>query len=669
MSGCGEFATTGAWRKVFDPLWEDIPQANGCLEDLSIHSSSVISQLRLHLDSERDLCAALREAYEQQLIYHKECMEFSQNCKSLCSNVEDNQVKMQLQCNEMKNLVTLHRLMMDKMSSRMQAAVEERTIVQLEMEHAVLEREKVCTELYDFKTQNEQITLERTRLAAELASLMESLAESNQMRARNEQLDVKISIQDECIQLLEQALAEEKERSKQFLSENQKQKQEIQERICQLEEQRSFFRGELRKCKEQIDDLQTQLAASTKSKELTEEENYVCREQLIEMERELKSSLSLIRESKLQCEEQKDTIQRLQKDQETLQEELDTTKADAREMLLKMGKEISDSFLQVTQMKEKLLDVTGSLKEALREEDLAAANSVAHTPARFPSQTLTSSFVGSVLKAAQKEAESDNEEESDKLMSERSAFTKVRPTVPKAPEFDKSLPDILSEHGDIIANLSISASHLCQNKIQEVHKLRKELCDLQDKQWNLSSQYATSIRDLQEQIDNLKAEKENQFKTLSHKEQSMKQMQDIMQAQEEKFLQLVHERRDTENLYCEISQLKRSLQLLETERSVLQEELTKSEEMSRRDWIQKRILLQKEVTKLRLLYLETENTKSEIIMKTTRHREILEVNLCRSEKEVKKLDDLLERIRKALLSVPEVVASCQELKEVTDFLG
>ncbi|XP_029469383.1 uncharacterized protein LOC115097586 [Rhinatrema bivittatum] len=122
--------------------------ANGCLEDLSIHSSSVISQLRLHLDSERDLCAALREAYEQQLIYHKECMEFSQNCKSLCSNVEDNQVKMQLQCNEMKNLVTLHRLMMDKMSSRMQAAVEERTIVQLEMEHAVLEREKACSWLH-----------------------------------------------------------------------------------------------------------------------------------------------------------------------------------------------------------------------------------------------------------------------------------------------------------------------------------------------------------------------------------------------------------------------------------------------------------------------------------------------------------------------------------------
>nr|XP_033778830.1 sperm-associated antigen 5 isoform X2 [Geotrypetes seraphini] len=633
-------------------------KANGYLEDLKIHSSSVINQLRLDLESEKDLFDALKEACKEQLIYHMECKEFSHNCKSLCSNMEENQDKLQLQCMEMKKLLTQHRLVMEKMSEQTQAAMEKSATMQRE-------KEKMYAELEKCNTQNEQITLERARLAAEVASLMKNLAESNQVRARNEK-----HVRDELIKSLEQEQAEEKERLKQMLSEAQQQKHELQKQICKLEEQQSSFQGELKMCKEQIDELQIQLDASAKNGELVEEENYVCREQLIEIEKQLKSSLSLLWESKLQCEEQKDTIQLLRRDKETLEEELDTTKAEARDMLLKMGKEISDSFGQITRMKEKLLDLSGSLKAALLEEDLADDNSVTRTPARFAIHTPTSSFVGSVLKAAQSEAESDNEEEkSDGLVSEKSAFTKVQPTTPKVPDFEVSMPDILSELRGIIANLSITASQLNQNKTQEIHKLKKELSDLQDKQWKLNFQYTDEIGNLKKDFISLKVEKENQCKILISKEQTLKQLQEIIQEQEKKYLQLLHERRDTENLYSEIFRLKQSLQILETEKSVLQEELAKSEETSKRDWLEKRISLEKEATNLRLMYLEAEDSKSEIIARTTRNTETLEMNLFRFKKEVKKLDDLLERIRKALLSIPDMVANCQELKGVMDLLG
>ncbi|XP_030044968.1 sperm-associated antigen 5, partial [Microcaecilia unicolor] len=632
--------------------------------NLYVKAVEKINSLQNSKQDEERLKKELQTAFESLKSLYDTSLSTFESAEKIYRMTQEAKKAMSQDVCRIREFLSKHTKLLQKISVKMQGCLQLREEMKSQLEEAIQTKEAVCAELENLITQNEQIILERKRLAAELASLM---TESSQVRARNEHYVVELSSREARIKILEQAQTEERERLKQLLSDTQRQKHELQDQIYQLET-----------CNEQIDDLQTQLSDYAKNRELLEEENYVCREQLIEIEKQLKSSLSLIWESNLQREEQKDTIQQLQKIKETLQEELDTTKAEARDMLLKMGKEISDSFGQITRMKEKLLDLSGSLKAALHEEDLAADNSVTRTPARFAIHTPTSSFVGSVLKAAQREAESDNEEEkSDGPMSEKSAFTKVQPTTPKVPDFEVSLPDILFELRGIIANLSITASQLLQNKTQEIHKLKKELSDLQDKQWKLNSQYTTEISNLKEEFINLKMEKENRCKILISKEQTLKQLQEIIQELEKKYLQLLQERRDTESLTCsfslelysEISQLKRSLQLLETEKSVLQEELAKSEETSRRDWLQNRLSLEKEVTKLRLMYLDAEDSKSEIISRTTRNTETLEVNLFRSEKEVKKLDDLLQQIRKAFLSVPEVVANCQELKEVMDFLG
>lgn len=42
-------------------------QANQCLEDLEIHFSAVIAELRRDLEAERNVCETIREAYEQQV--------------------------------------------------------------------------------------------------------------------------------------------------------------------------------------------------------------------------------------------------------------------------------------------------------------------------------------------------------------------------------------------------------------------------------------------------------------------------------------------------------------------------------------------------------------------------------------------------------------------------
>ncbi|XP_030078076.1 sperm-associated antigen 5 [Microcaecilia unicolor] len=459
--------------------------------NLYVKAVEKINSLQNSKQDEERLKKELQTAFESLKSLYDTSLSTFESAEKIYRMTQEAKKAMSQDVCRIREFLSKHTKLLQKISVKMQGCLQLREEMKSQLEEAIQTKEAVCAELENLITQNEQIILERKRLAAELASLM---TESSQVRARNEHYVVELSSREARIKILEQAQTEERERLKQLLSDTQRQKHELQDQIYQLET-----------CNEQIDDLQTQLSDYAKNRELLEEENYVCREQLIEIEKQLKSSLSLIWESNLQREEQKDTIQQLQKIKETLQEELDTTKAEARDMLLKMGKEISDSFGQITRMKEKLLDLSGSLKAALHEEDLAADNSVTRTPARFAIHTPTSSFVGSVLKAAQREAESDNEEEkSDGPMSEKSAFTKVQPTTPKVPDFEVSLPDILFELRGIIANLSITASQLLQNKTQEIHKLKKELSDLQDKQWKLNSQYTTEISNLKEEFINLK---------------------------------------------------------------------------------------------------------------------------------------------------------------------
>ncbi|NXA52717.1 SPAG5 protein, partial [Nothocercus julius] len=97
--------------------------------------------------------------------------------------------------------------------------------------------------------------------------------------------------------------------------------------------------------------------------------------------------------------------------------------------------------------------------------------------------------------------------------------------------------------------------------------------------------------------------------------QNEKELQDVVKQQEEKMLQLIDKSGEVTRLKGEVSQLKRSLQRVETEAKVLWEELRGQEPKADATGVQERVLLRQEVDKLRLLLLEKEEESSRLSSK------------------------------------------------------
>ncbi|NWU29522.1 SPAG5 protein, partial [Mohoua ochrocephala] len=86
--------------------------------------------------------------------------------------------------------------------------------------------------------------------------------------------------------------------------------------------------------------------------------------------------------------------------------------------------------------------------------------------------------------------------------------------------------------------------------------------------------------------------------------QNEKELQDVVKQQEEKMFQLIDKSGEVTRLKAEVSQLKRSLQRAETEARVLWEEMRGKEHQVDTAYVQERVMLRREVDKLRLLLLE-----------------------------------------------------------------
>ncbi|NWZ40262.1 SPAG5 protein, partial [Brachypodius atriceps] len=86
--------------------------------------------------------------------------------------------------------------------------------------------------------------------------------------------------------------------------------------------------------------------------------------------------------------------------------------------------------------------------------------------------------------------------------------------------------------------------------------------------------------------------------------QNEKELQDVVKQQEEKLLQLIDNSGEVVRLKAEVSELKRLLQRAETEAKVLWEEVRGKEHQVDTTYVQERVMLRREVDKLRLLLVE-----------------------------------------------------------------
>ncbi|KAG8450805.1 hypothetical protein GDO86_003176 [Hymenochirus boettgeri] len=649
--------------------------AEQCLKYLEMHSAKVISQLQRGLESEKILCKAVEKAYLELVSLKDEWADFAHKAHSASWEIKNDRAQLQLQCSQARELMSQHWHLCGIMKAKTEAAMQEYESMKNEREMAYLEKRKIDDQLEDVKSQNDQLRTETTLLGSELSSLMEHLckleSENEQLKQEHSDQIEELYAKDSSIKLLEKELDEAITREREIKERNQQLSTEIVPRLDQDLSETLKQKEDLQiKVQDLLKQHASQVACFKDNIEFLEQENHVLFEQVTETEKQLKNNLFALRERNLQCETQKDTINKLQNELSKLEEELLSTKSTAKDMLLKMGKEISDSSIKVSSIMENLLDQKEQMRDLMQRE-VHESLQMLQTPARKLELPPSGSVIKSGLKPQCEETRTGSAARNVKsIWSETSAFTIVQPfTSATTDGKQESLPDLLYELSDIVSDFATSSSYIIETKQKEIKNLQLEMSDLKDKLQTITFRSNADRGDFMEEIGIWQRKNKNLEDSVTSKQQYIRELEEIVHQQEQRILEQVSKEKNREDLLQENTALKRSLELCESEAGVLKAELTKNQSEAARDWVQEKLLLHKDLTKLRLMLVDTENSKSEIVNRAIRHRDIFERNLARSESEVKKLDDIIERIRKTLLSIPEVVANCEELKQVLDYIN
>uniref|UniRef100_A0A452I691 Sperm associated antigen 5 n=2 Tax=Gopherus agassizii TaxID=38772 RepID=A0A452I691_9SAUR len=591
------------------------------LEAFRVHASTRIRALEQGLESQRELCTLIEEACEHQRSWTVESQSLLDTANTSLRNLQEDRGALNQQQEQMRALLSRNRSLLDKvaaklksclaerdeMRSRAAEALEAKDTASRELEVVSGRLEEVTAEQQDSVAQVDRLTLANSRLGADLSTLLRDLA----------------SLQSE--------------------------RDELREKHADLSEETVRLTREQELLRQQYDRVHQELREMTESREFIDQENRVSREQLTETENELRATLAVLRERSMQYEDLKDAYQHLQKEHDTLREELDCSKAETLGLQLVRDKLLKSS-LELTQTKERLLDLTDVLQAALPGEAAdAASRSRVCTPRSVPS-----SFVGSVLKAM---AGKGIDEEA---AGGSTAFTKVEPATPPMPAvIEESLQETVLELRAAVSHL-ITVSFQSQKAAHhEVQELQAKICDHQHQLESLESR-------LQAEIDARDANLAKLNKTLGVRFQTEKELQDIVRQQEEKMLQLIDRSGEVTNLKAEVSHLKHLLQRVETEAEVLWEEVRGREPDTTpldADAVQEKVWLWQEVNKLRELLLETQRDYQD-------QRRILEGKLHHAQMVLRSREEMQEKIKEMLSSIPAVVtAGSRECQNLLRYLG
>ncbi|KAM9117629.1 sperm-associated antigen 5 isoform 1-T1 [Pangshura tecta] len=579
------------------------------LEAIRVHASARITALEQGLASQRELCTLVEEARERQRSWTMQSQLLLDTANTSLRKLQEDRGALNQQQEQARALLSRNRSSLDKVAAKLKSCLVERDEMRSRAAEALEAKDTASRELEVVSGRLEEVTAELqdsvaqvVRLGADLSALLRDLA----------------SLQSE--------------------------RDELREKQADLSEETARLTREQELLRQQYDRVHQELREMTEIHEFIDQENRVSREQLTETENELRATLAVLRERSMQYEDLKDAYQHLQEERDTLCEELDCSKAEALGLQLVRDKLLKSS-LELTQIKEKLLDLTDVLQAALPGEAAdAASRSRVCTPRSVPS-----SFLGSVLKAMA--GEGFDEE----AAGGSTAFSKVEPATPPMPaEIEESLQETVLELRAAVSHLTIVSFQSQKAAHHEVQELQAKICDHQHQLESLESR-------LQAEIDARDANLAKLNKTLGVRFQTEKELQDIVRQQEEKMLQLIDWSGEVRILKDEVSHLKHLLQRAETEAEVLWEEVRGREPNTTpldADAVQEKVWLWQEVNKLRELLLATQRDYQD-------QRRILEGKLHHAQVTLRSREEMQEKIKEMLSSIPAVVAAdsqeCQNL--------
>ncbi|XP_037348757.1 sperm-associated antigen 5 isoform X2 [Talpa occidentalis] len=610
--------------------------AETVLEAFCAYASQRISQLEQDVASLGEFRNLLKETQTQMVDLHAEQEEVAQKTSSLTSILHQDWIAMQLDYITWTALLSRSQELTKKLTAKSRQTLQERDTALEEKEQVSKELEQVSAHLEDCKGQIEQLKLENTRLATDLRAQLQILAnmesQLKELQSQHAHCTQDLTTKDELLCQLTQSNEEQ-------AAQWQKEEMALKHMQAELQQQQAVLAKEVQDLKENL--------------EFADQENQVAHLELGQVECQLKTTLGVLRERSLQCEDLKDTI-------ENLKAKLASTIAEYQEKDLEKTRQYSQELGVLT---EQLQNLTLFLRKKLQEKadpetliNTACALTQAHPP------PTNSAFLGSILTA-----KGDKESAPVPLLgSDKSAFTRVASMASLQPTETPGMEKSLAELSSRTLELQSLCSLLQESKEEAVRSLQGKICDLQDRLQAQEEQHQEAQKAKEADIEKL-----NQALCLRYKNE--KELQEVIQQQNEKILEQIDKSGELISLREEVTQLTRSLRRAETETKVLQEtlagQLDPSCQPMATSWIQEKVFLSQEVDKLRVMFLEMKNEKAKLMVKFQSHRSILEENLRRSDKELKKLDDIVQHICETLLSIPEVVKGCKELQGLLEFLS
>ncbi|KAM9363717.1 sperm-associated antigen 5 [Symphorus nematophorus] len=196
-------------------------------------------------------------------------------------------------------------------------------------------------------------------------------------------------------------------------------------------------------------------------------------------------------------------------------------------------------------------------------------------------------------------------------------------------------------------------------------------CGLQVEQQAANNRHQVEVCELKHQLSRLNSLVERGNQALQQKAQDEKTitqlMSDIQETQE--FLN----KHKTENgeLRKEVVELRRSLQQSKVESQFLRGELGKAggESATPAHFMEEKFHLLKEVERLKLSLQEVEQARVKLLDRAKRHQIIHQTNQQKSENELQMLNNMINKVRETLLSLPDVVKNGEQIQQLIEYIG
>ncbi|KAB5581318.1 hypothetical protein PHYPO_G00174200 [Pangasianodon hypophthalmus] len=696
-----------------DDMKQQVEEALEEKSTLRLHHTTQVSDLQRNLGSHEELTDALTHTYPQLVELNRMHMESVTEANILLRETLEEHTHLSAELHKAQQLLQRTYPLLHTLQHRASAAIQQSNKHQEERDRAVEDREQMEQQLYDTHSSlqearqeitdlNTQITIMSSEMAVLREQLSEVEDERSQLQRKTTELSATVSSTLASYAFLEQTLASETSKLQRSLHDTQeateradsvqaalcvceRRVEELEQMMVQRENLISELNTEMENQRLQLRRLtqvQSELCNAKEMSEFLQAENELTREQLAESEGLLRSHLQGLRERNLECEDLRVELQQLRVEKQCVQQELISTREKARLMLLDQGEQLAQATLDTSLLLQRVCALINNTHTSTDQHNHKSSDGTVQPD---PSPLPQSSFLNSVINALTEEQlcvtapptdpESCVEEEDpiETMGSRSSAFTRITPAELQNTNDDErstTLLELLSSLGESVSELHSAMEQLKRHKASEIHTLHKSIRDLQEEMEAQSNRHAAEGAELRQQVGRLKAQVEKDAQVLQQKTQDEKALRKLCSELEEKMEAAQKHRAENSELRREAADLRRALQQSQVEVQALRAELksTGQSAASMKD-LDDRIRLLREVEKLKASLMEVEESRSKLLERAKRHQMVHAMNQSKLERELHLLDDMIETVRKALSSVPDVVNSCPELQKLVEYLG